>query len=375
MNRCSRCVLPGSTPNIVFDTEGVCNYCHSYQKPKYKGEPELLKLLDSHRRADSKYDCIVTISGGRDSAYALLKVVKDYKMKVLAVNYENPFTHPQAKTNIENAIKALNVDIVRFKLKNELHERIFMNNVTAWFRKPSPGLVPMMCIACKTLWWDILKIARKYDIHCVVSGGNQFELVSFKKVLLRTLADEKAETTLIKEIFGILKETSKNLTYFRPRLIPAMLKGYLFGNPYALGSRIFGHNVTGIDLFFYIEWNEREVVSRIKSELTWDHPGESDSSWRFDCWVGHMKDFMYMGTLGMTERDDFYAKMVREGQMTREDALQRLEKENKLHLDEIRLLLSEVGTEDISFFDSRNSDHVSRLRELLLSRYHKTIEV
>lgn len=51
----------------------------------------------------------------------------------------------------------------------------------------------------------------------------------------------------------------------------------------------------------------------------------------------------------MTEKDDFYAKLVREGLITREDALIRLQKENKLHLDEIQQLLNEVGIEDFSF--------------------------
>ena len=360
MKRCSKCVLLECTPNIDFDKEGVCNYCRTYQKLRYKGESELLNLLNSHRRTDSKYDCIVTISGGRDSTYTLLKLVKDYRMKVLAVNYENPFTDPQAKANIENAIEALSVDIVRFKLKNNIHERTFRNNVTAWFRKPSPGLVPMICVACKTIWWDILKIAKKYDVRCIVSGGNRLEDVSFKKVLLGTSAYENAETTFTKDIFGILKENFKNPRYLRPLFIPTMVKGYLFGDPYTIGSRLFGHNVTRIDLFFFIEWNEQEVLSRIESELNWDYPRKLGSSWRFDCKIGHLKDFMYLKTIGMTERDDFYAKMVREGLMTRDDALIRLQKENKLHLDEIQLLLNEVGIEDVPFLDGLNGGSVAK---------------
>lgn len=54
--------------------------------------------------------------------------------------------------------------------------------------------------------WDILKIAKKYDIHCIVSGGNRFEDVFFKNVLIDTSAYENPETTLIEDIFGILKE-------------------------------------------------------------------------------------------------------------------------------------------------------------------------
>jgi hypothetical protein len=346
LKRCSRCVLPESTPQISFDKDGVCNYCREYQRLQYQGEAELVKFLDSHRRKNSKYDCIVTISGGRDSTYTLLRLVKDYKMKVLVVNYENPFAHPQAKANIENAVKILGVDLQRFKLKNKIHERTFKNNVNAWFRKPNPGLVPMMCVACKNLWWEILKIAKENDIHCVISGGNRFEEVSFKKVLLNTSAGEGAETALIKEIYGLLKTTSRNLAYFKPRFLPTLIKGYLFGNPYALGSRIFKRGVEGKDLFFYIPWSEEEVVSRITSELDWDYPREYHSTWRFDCRLGHMKDYMYLKTLGLTEKDDYYSKMVRERLMTREEALIRLNIENVIPLGEIRELLKKAGIED-----------------------------
>ena len=343
MIRCSRCVLPESTPGIRYDDQGVCNYCRSYQKLTYKGEAELLKLLYLHRRPGRRYDCIVTLSGGRDSTYTLLRLVKDYGMKVLAVNYENPFADHQANVNVRNAIHKLGVDLVSFRLNHRIHERIFKNSVTAWLKKPSPALVPMMCVACKNLWLEILKIAKRNDVRLVVSGGNRFEQISFKRVLLNTPADEGAEKALIKEIFGLLKETSRNPAYFKPQFIPCLVKGYLFGHPYALGSRLLGRRITGIDLFFYLEWKEQEVLSRIRSELDWDYPRQSNSSWRFDCRIGHMKDFMYMKTLRLTERDDFYSKMVREIQMTREAALQRLQEENGLHLDHIQQLLSEVG--------------------------------
>jgi hypothetical protein len=130
-----------------------------------------------------------------------------------------------------------------------------------------------------------------------------------------------------------------------------MAKGYLFGNQYAIGSRLFAGGITRIDLFHYLPWNEQEIITRIQSELDWDYPLKLNSTWRSDCRVGHLKDLMYMKTLGMTERDDFYAKVVRQGLMTRKDALRRLQRENRLHLDEIQGLLRQVGIEDISFLN------------------------
>ena len=347
MRRCSTCVMPESTPGIVFDHNGVCNYCATYQKFDYKGEQKLLKILNAHRNKNNRYDCIVNISGGRDSAYTLLMLVKEYQMKVLAVNYENPFTDIQAKINIQNMVKALKIDIVQFELKNRIHERCLRNNLLAWFRHPSAAMVPVVCIGCKIIWPDIIRIARKYNIHCIVNGGNPFEYTSFKKELLSVPRDASLKSTYRKNIRGLLREALKNISYLNPILLPATLKGYLFENQYAIGSRLLAANIDRIDFFHYIPWNEDEILSRIRSELNWDSPSNLNSTWRFDCQISHLKDFMYMKTLGITERDDFYSKMIREGLITREYALSRLKNENKLHLDIIEEILSRLGIEKL----------------------------
>jgi hypothetical protein len=354
MKRCHKCVLPECTPNIVFDKNGICDYCHSHQSFTYRGESELLRILYSQQRTDSKYDIIVPVSGGRDSSYTLLKLVKDYHMKVLAVNHENPFTHPQAKTNIDNAITALNVDIIRFRLKNRIFERTFRNNATAWFRRPTASMINMLCIACRTVSWEIARIAKKHKIHCVVYGANPFEDTSFKKELVHASRNDSVPMAITKALYAFLKETSKNPAYLNPICIPTMLRGYLFSVMNAFGINLVAHNLTRIGLFYFLEWNEKEVLSRIKSELNWDYPHELGSTWRFDCRIGHVKDYMYMKMIGMTEKDDYYAKMVREGLMTREDALLRLQKENIIHLDEMNLVLNKVGIQQIDFPDKVN---------------------
>ena len=99
--RCTKCVLPSTMPSIEFDDAGVCNYCHSYAKQKLNGEDALSKIPATARETNGEHDCIVNISGGRDSSYTILKLVKDYGMRVLAVNYQNPFTHPLATQNIK----------------------------------------------------------------------------------------------------------------------------------------------------------------------------------------------------------------------------------------------------------------------------------
>jgi hypothetical protein len=316
-----------------------------------EGEEKLIELLDSIRSPENKYDCIVSVSGGRDSTYTLLKMVKDYKLKVLAVNYANPFTDPVAKKNIKNAVHCLDVDLVQFQLKNNIHEKTFRHNFNVWLKKPNPALIPMLCIACKTYYYTILKIARKEGIRCIINGGNPYEYTSFKTELLNVSSDEKIENSFIKAITGIVRETIKNPAYYHPICIPTMIKGYLFGDPYCLGSRTFGRGLLKIDLFHYIQWNEDEILTRIINEVHWESPKNLPSTWRFDCRAGHLKELLYLKTIGMTERDDFYAKMVRQGLIKRDEALIRLKKENQIPFEEIEIVLKEAGFEDVSFLN------------------------
>ena len=58
-------------------------------------------------------------------------------------------------------------------------------------------------------------IARRNNINCIISGGNLFEDVSYKKVLLGLSQEEKIEKTFIKSIFGIFKDLVKNISYFK----------------------------------------------------------------------------------------------------------------------------------------------------------------
>ncbi|MEN6554387.1 MAG: hypothetical protein ABFC34_16060 [Methanobacterium sp.] len=352
MKRCSICVLPETTPNITFDDEGVCNYCHSYRKFHYKGEDQLLELLEAQKKKDNKYDCMVNISGGRDSAFTLLKLVKDYNMNPLVVNYRNSFTDPQARINIKNATEILGVDLVSFDTKPGVAEETFRHSLKAWIRKPSPAMVPMMCVACKNMWWDTIKIAKKNDIKCIISGGNPLEESSFKKELLNVSRDSSYDSHFTSTIKGIFSEILRNTSYINLRQLHIMIWGYLFGNQYSIGPKIYAHNIERVDLFHYIPWNEDEILSRIKSELNWDYPHHLESTWRFDCQIGHLKDLLYIKTIGLTEKDEFYSRMIRENMITRDEALERLKIENKLHFDEVELLLKKAGFEDDSMINS-----------------------
>jgi hypothetical protein len=343
-------VIPGL---IDLDGQGVCGHCRDHRPFRMRNEEILLERLRSHRRQPGRYDAMVTVSGGRDSAFTLLKLVRDYRLRVLAVNYQNPFADDQARENIAKMVRILQVDLVRFRLPRGLHENMLRNNLLAWLRSPSAAMVPVICIGCKIIWPKIMAIAREHDITCIVSGGNPYEYTSFKRDLLGVRPDASLASTYLWNIFRLGQEALNNRPYLKSAYLSYTLRGFLFSNPYALGSRLLGRRLQKIDLFHFIPWDEKEVLSRIESEIGWRSPPDSPSTWRFDCRLSHLKDLMYLSTLGVTEKDDFYSQLVRDGKMSREEALKRIDRENRVDrtaIDGIFRQLDVAGLENLEPF-------------------------
>jgi len=330
-------------PAIEFDEAGVCNYCNSYIKQKLLGEDALLGILAMARKPGAEYDCIVNLSGGRDSSYTILKLVKDYGMRALAVNYQNPFTHPLATQNIKNIQRILGVKLVSFSFRSGFHQKVLKYNLKALMKKPDPAMVPMVCISCKLIWKNILSIANKYNIRLIVSGGNLYEATTFKRVLLGGTQNQSMANYYSHYILGLAGKAIANFRFLRSQTIIPTIQGYLYSNPYSPMVRMRGRHIKKIDLFHYLPWDENEVVNRIQTELNWQYPPGSSGSWRFDCLISHLKDYLYLKTLGMTEKDDFYSQLIRESKISRDEALWRIEKENRINFEEINRLLESIN--------------------------------
>lgn len=342
MRRCSVCLLSEQAPGIAFDRNGVCSYCRQGRPFRPAGEGPLLEMLEAARGRGGRFDCLVPVSGGRDSAYALLKVVRDYGLRALAVNYRNPFTDPLALRNIRRMVDRLGVPLETFALPPGRHQGTLRLLLMAWLRHRSPALVPVICSACHTMWWPILRIAKRHRIPCIVTGRNPYEETSFKRVMLGVAADEDVRNVYLKNLKGILGRVLGNLSYLNIDCLPTLAIGHLFGSPFALGSRMMARGIASIDLFFHVPWDEKQVLARIERELGWRRPGAGDT-WRYDCLVSRLRDAMYLSTLGMTEHDDMLSRMVRDGLITRKEALRRLDEENRVDRGTVARVLGRVG--------------------------------
>ena len=120
MRRCTKCILPETFPGIEFNENGVCNYCLNYEPVKVLGEKEFERVLSKYRNRSEKYDCIVPISGGRDSSFVLHQMVKKYKMRVLTLTVDSGAILPEGYRNIKRVTEVLNVEHVWLKDEKQI---------------------------------------------------------------------------------------------------------------------------------------------------------------------------------------------------------------------------------------------------------------
>ncbi|MFX1256297.1 MAG: N-acetyl sugar amidotransferase [Promethearchaeota archaeon] len=119
MKYCKKCVMPDTRPYIIFNDEGICQACINSEKIKsidYKARfNELESLCDKYRRDDGYYDCIIAVSGGKDSHYITYTMKERLNMNPLLVCVADPFTHSEVgKQNLTNLTETFNCDLYVF---------------------------------------------------------------------------------------------------------------------------------------------------------------------------------------------------------------------------------------------------------------------
>src|SRR5688572_25441530 len=117
--RCTRCIADSTVPGISFDDRGECSLCKMHDKwekvfPNDERGVEILeKKFQLIRREGKgkKYDCVIGISGGRDSTYLLYLAVKKWHLRPLAVHFNDGFDNPVAGENMLKAVQKLGVEL------------------------------------------------------------------------------------------------------------------------------------------------------------------------------------------------------------------------------------------------------------------------
>src|SRR5438128_1976235 len=124
---CRRCVMPETKPDLFIDAHGVCNACRAFELRKEVDwdarKAELLRVLDRYgSKSGSNYDCIVPVSGGKDSHFQTIRLL-ELGANPLCVTATTDKLSEIGRRNIEN-LKHLGVDYVEVTTNPRVRRRI-----------------------------------------------------------------------------------------------------------------------------------------------------------------------------------------------------------------------------------------------------------
>ncbi len=339
--RCAHCILPSTLKGVKLDSDGVCNHCRKYEHDfkewdsiQLRKEKEFEKILSKAKKLKRPYDCLVPLSGGKDSTYALYLATKVYKLKTLAISLDNSYLSNPAKENIKNALAHCNADHIYYTLSRENTKelfKVFVENTGDF------------CNACmRGINYSIEFATKAFNIPLVIKGsGRRVQYVSqIKEVSSLNTASYFAnviKSTKVKNEFNHFSRNKHSLEF--QKIVGGITD--IFG---ISRTRLMRFTPQHIGMYDYLYKPYPEIIEIIKKEMGWsDGAGKAE---HLDCELHDIP--FYMNTLkvkNITRNTFYYSGLIRQGIMTREDALKKEEEELKN---------SERPKELVKFLDDNN---------------------
>jgi N-acetyl sugar amidotransferase len=167
MRYCRSCILPDTRPGLEFDADGVCSACRAHGAKQHEVDwdaraAQFDELVARVRARGASYDCLLPVSGGKDSTWQTIKCL-ELGLRPLAVTWKTPARTALGQANLDNLI-GLGVDHIDFQV-NPVVERTFMVKALERFGSTA---VPMHM----AIFSIPLQIAVRYDVPLVVFGEN-----------------------------------------------------------------------------------------------------------------------------------------------------------------------------------------------------------
>lgn len=337
LKRCTRCILPETVPFIEFDRDGVCNYCRNWQKQRPLGREKLEESLASYRQPN-KADCLITFSGGRDSSFGLHYIKKVLKMNPITYSYDWGMITDLGRRNQARLTGKLGVEQILVSADIAQKRSYIRKNVLAWLKRPDLGTVPLFMAGDKQYFYYANKVARELDIKLIILCINPYEKTDFKFGFCGVKPDAKV-------FYRINFQNKMKMVMYYARAYlsnPAYINASLFDTLSAFGSYyLIKHDF--LSFYDYIEWDEKSIEKTLIGEYNWETAPDTKTTWRIGDGTASFYNYIYYVLAGFSENDTFRSNQIRQGAISREEALKRSKIENRPRWESIQWYCDTIG--------------------------------
>lgn len=350
LRRCSKCLLPETHPFIAFDEHGICNHCRTYTPIDMLPKADLFQLADRIRSNNGKADCIVPLSGGRDSTFILSKVKRELGLNPVAYSYDWGLVTDLARRNQSRLCQALGVEHIVISADIRKKRSYVRKNVSTWLKNPDLGVIPLFMAGDKMFFTHANTLAQKLGIKSLFFGMNEFENNDFKEgfcgVNRRRFNDRR--------FYGLnFTQQAKMIAHYGKQFLtnPGYLNDSIPDTAFAYFAYYFAdHNY---HLFFkYYPWNEKEVENHITAEYNFELSPDTLSSWRIGDGTAAFYNYIYYSLAGFSESEPMRSNQIREGQITREEGLRLIETDNQPRYASLQWYCETIGLDPVAVIEA-----------------------
>ena len=268
LKKCSKCILPETYPHIYFDKDGVCNYCLSYEKQIFFGEEALNDYLKKFRSSSGKPDCIVGLSGGRDSCYGLHLLKTKYGLNPVAYTYDWGLTTDISRVNAAKVCGELGVEHIIRSADIEKKRKYVNLNLFSWLKRPHLGMLPIIQAGDKGFYDYGRKLSKELNIKLVVHcTGYQLEQREF--FLGFAGISQKLKNNQRMYSYNIINKLRMLYWYSLQFLLnPAYINSALIDNFDGFLAS-FVRKDDFLHLYNYERWDESEIKKVLNEKYNW----------------------------------------------------------------------------------------------------------
>lgn len=357
---CIRCCIPETQEGVHFDDIGVCTACRSSEDKMHIDwtlrEQQLRTILEEARsKSGNGYDCVLPISGGKDSFFQAHVLVKVYGLKPLAVTFSHNWFSETGFYNLQRCLEVFDLDHIQFTPARSLVNRLARKSLGAigdscWHCHSGVGAFPLQ-IATRfkiplLVWGEsIAETAGRASYSC---PGIKFDRDYFTKVSAKLSASEM-----------VCNELSPK------DLFPFELPTY---------QEIEDTGVWGIHLGDYMFWDDERQTEWIRDVYGWRET-EMEGAYKgyksAECIMAGMHDFTCYLKRGFGRSTGQASVDVRNGLLTRKEGFELIRRHDQERPQALDYYLRITGMTETEFYEVMRSKRVEVLKELELPVHPK----
>lgn len=317
---CKKCVMPNTKPDLHFDDQGVCDACRSAEK-KNQGidwdqrKKEFEEIIERYRSKDrNNYDCIVPVSGGKDSHYQAYTMKHVYGLNPLLICFEQTYCTPLGKKNVDN-IGALGCDVIYFKKNPIVYRKMVIEGFKRVGDNEWPNHVGIFTVP--------VNFAVKMNVPLLIWGENsQLEYGGPAAARDNNYLDRR----WLEEFGGLLGNRVEDMigvdNIRREDLLPYF---------YPHDSELKRVGVTGLFLGYFFKWDARPQVELMKQHgfsVKTDGPieGTYTNYENLDESTVGLHDYLKFVKYGFGRATDHACLDIRNGRIGREEGVNLVRK-------------------------------------------------